>query len=75
MWSIKPKTPNWSTVAIKFLTRHISSNEDERKRFEVEAKAAASLNHPNIATIHAIEEHDDEMFIVMEYIKGLRVRN
>ena len=63
------------TVAIKFLPRHISSNEDERKRFEVEAKAAASLNHPNIATIHAIEEHDDEMFIVMEYIKGLRVRN
>ena len=63
------------TVAIKFLPRHISSNEDERKRFEVEAKAAASLNQPNIATIHAIEEHDDEMFIVMEYIKGLRVRN
>ncbi|MCG8607681.1 protein kinase, partial [bacterium] len=58
------------TVAIKFLPRHIASNEEERKRFEIEAKAAAALNHSNIATIHAIEEHDDEIFIVMEYIEG-----
>ena len=38
-------------VAIKFLPKHIASNADERKRFEIEAKAAAALNHPNIATI------------------------
>jgi len=57
-------------VAIKFLPSHISSNSDERKRFEIEAKAAAALNHINIATIHAIEEVNDEMFIVMEYIDG-----
>jgi len=57
-------------VAIKFLPRHIAGNSDEHKRFEIEAKAAAALNHPNIATIHAIEEVDDEMFIVMEYING-----
>ena len=40
-------------VAIKFLPRHIAMDSDERKRFEIEAKAAAALNHPNITTIHA----------------------
>jgi serine/threonine protein kinase len=61
-------------VAIKFLPHHISGNSDERKHFEVEAKAAASLNHPNIATIYAIEQVDDEMFIVMEYIEGKELK-
>ena len=51
------------TVAIKFLPRHIATSEDERERFKVEAKAAAGLNHPNIATIYSIEEVEDEMFI------------
>ncbi len=67
-------------VAIKFLPHHISASEDERKRFEVEAQAAAALNHPNIATIHAIEEVDDsqwgrQMFIVMEYIEGKELKD
>ena len=57
------------TVALKFLSL-ASIGEEEKKRFKREAKAAASLNHPNIATIYAIEEVDDETFIVMEYIKG-----
>ena len=50
-------------VAIKFLPHHISSNEEDRKRFEIEAQAAASLNHPNIATIYATEETDSEVFM------------
>ena len=62
------------TVAIKFLPPHIAINSDERKRFETEAKAAAALNHPNIATIHAIEEVDNDMFIVMEYIDGQELK-
>ncbi|MGA8264032.1 MAG: serine/threonine-protein kinase, partial [Ignavibacteriaceae bacterium] len=57
-------------VAIKFLPKHISSDSEERARFKIEAKAAAALNHPNIATIHSIEEADEQMFIVMEYVKG-----
>jgi len=62
-------------VAIKFLPRHISSNKEERQRFEIEAQAAAALNHPNIAHIYAIEETDDEMFIVMEYIDGIELKD
>ena len=63
------------TVAIKFLPRQIAASEEERRRFKIEAKAAAALNHPNIATIYAIEEVDDEMFIVMEYIKGQELKS
>jgi len=44
------------TVAIKFLPRHIAGNSEERERFKIEAKAAAALKHPNIATIYAIEK-------------------
>ena len=61
-------------VAIKFLPKHISENSEERQRFKIEAKAAAKLNHPNIATIHSIEEIEDELFIVMEYIKGKELK-
>ncbi len=62
------------TVAIKFLPRHISANSEERQRFKIEAKAAAALNHPNIATIHSIEEVGKEIFIVMEYIDGQELK-
>ncbi|RMG34027.1 MAG: serine/threonine protein kinase, partial [Methanobacteriota archaeon] len=61
-------------VAIKFLPRHIAASEEERERFKIEAQAAAALNHPNITTIYAIEEHDDELFIVMEFIEGQELR-
>ena len=62
-------------VAIKFLPHHIAANSDERKRFEIEAKAAAALNQSNIATIHAIEETEDEIFLVMEYISGRHLKD
>jgi serine/threonine protein kinase/Flp pilus assembly protein TadD len=58
------------SVAIKFLPHYITSDEAERKRFEIEAQAAAALNHQNISTIHSIEETGDKIFIVMEFING-----
>jgi serine/threonine protein kinase/Flp pilus assembly protein TadD len=62
-------------VAVKFLPPHIAANKDERQRFKIEAKAAASLNHPSIAHIYAIEESDGETFIVMEYIEGEELKD
>jgi TolB-like protein/predicted Ser/Thr protein kinase/Tfp pilus assembly protein PilF len=61
-------------IAIKFLPQHAANGEEERKRFLIEAQAAAALNHPNIATIYAIEEVDEKMFIVMEYIDGQELK-
>ncbi|MBF8296207.1 MAG: serine/threonine protein kinase with repeat, partial [Bacteroidetes bacterium] len=58
------------TVALKFLPEHISSSEQDTARFMQEAQAAASLNHPNICTIHGIEEADGQHFIVMEFVDG-----
>ncbi|MGA9292633.1 MAG: protein kinase, partial [Ignavibacteriaceae bacterium] len=48
---------------------------EERKRFEIEAQASAALNHPNIATIYSIEVFGDEIFIVMEYIDGIELKD
>ena len=57
-------------VALKFLPEQLISDPDLKTRFKREAQATAALSHPNIATIYAIEEIDDKMFIVMEYIAG-----
>ncbi|UCH66450.1 MAG: protein kinase [Ignavibacterium sp.] len=57
-------------VAIKFLPRFDTINSEARERFKIEAQAAAALNHPNITTIHSIEDNQDDPFIVMEYIEG-----
>jgi non-specific serine/threonine protein kinase len=58
------------SVAIKVLPRRITKNEDARRRLISEARAASALNHPNIVTIHSIEEWQGIHFIVMEYIEG-----
>lgn len=57
-------------VALKFLPPHLSQDEENKKRFIHEAKAASALNHPNIATIYEIDEADGQLFIAMEYIEG-----
>jgi eukaryotic-like serine/threonine-protein kinase len=61
-------------VALKFLPQHLTSTEELRARFQQEAQAAATLNHPNICTIHAIEEHDGQQFIDMEFVDGETMR-
>ncbi|MCI0698123.1 protein kinase [candidate division KSB1 bacterium] len=58
-------------VALKFLPHHLSTDEDEKKRFIHEAKAASALDHPNICTIYEIGETEDgQLFIVMAYYEG-----
>ncbi len=58
------------TVALKFLAPHLVSDPLIRRRFEREARAAASLDHPNICTIHEIDEVDGETFLAMSLIEG-----
>ena len=57
-------------VALKFLPPHLAASEQDKARFIQEAKAASAINHPNICTIHDIQEHEDQIFIVMEYVDG-----
>ncbi|MCH8217121.1 MAG: serine/threonine-protein kinase, partial [Planctomycetes bacterium] len=57
-------------VAIKILPESFAGDRDRLARFNREAKALASLNHPNIAVIHGIEHHDDTHALVMELVEG-----
>jgi serine/threonine protein kinase len=58
------------TVAIKVLPEHIAKREDLRARFEREARAIASLNHPHICTLYDIGNQDGAGYMVMEYMEG-----
>jgi serine/threonine-protein kinase len=65
-WDTRLKRP----VAIKLLRRGLSSQADVRQRFEIEARAAAALNHPNIVRVYDIGSHNETPFIVMERLPG-----
>src|SRR5690554_8741 len=57
-------------VAVKTLSQSAAANETFRKRFLLEAEAAAALNHPNIASIYETFEAGKDTYIVMEYVDG-----
>lgn len=57
-------------VAIKALPEHLSRDPERLARFEREAKIVASLNHPGIAAVYALESHEGKSFLVMEYVEG-----
>ncbi len=57
-------------VAIKVLTQPRASDKVLLERFFREAKAAASIDHPHLVTVHEIDEHDGNVFLVLEYVRG-----
>jgi len=61
-------------VAVKLLLDDLTKDEERRKRFVQEARAAAAVDHPNLASIFDIGEEDGRTFIVMEYVPGTSLR-
>jgi serine/threonine protein kinase len=61
-------------VALKFLPEHAAASNEFRSRFLREAKAASTLNHLNIMTVHEIDEERGQFFLVTEYVDGVTLR-
>src|SRR5215470_17616175 len=58
-------------VALKVMSLAHGTDEESRRRFEREAKAAAKLQHPNIVTIYELGEHEGSLFMALELLEGV----
>lgn len=61
-------------VALKLLPTEYLSQQDRRRRFLLEARAASALNHPHILTVYEVGEDDGKPYIAMEYVEGETLR-
>jgi len=62
-------------VALKFLPPELTQDEEAKERFVLEARAAAAISHPNICTIHEIDEFEGQTYIAMEFVDGQSLRD